>query len=359
MSRLLSGETSIVVGGCAANCVSLALELRRQGVQIELLSPVLEKQFEISTSSSSRGDLFMTLTKSLENISITFLPPLFCRAAKRVVVYPRCAIQRHKCQRGFKKYGETYRQKVLFIAGLPKSGTTWLENMLSSFQGFGNLLIPDVAKFELATGGSHNYDLPRDMFSRFKNMLVVTKMHVPGSEHNVEVLRKAGVKYVIMYRDLRDVAVSHYYYVKQTPWHPVYPFYRKFNLEQALKYFADNALNDFAGWIRLWDKNRDIRMSIVITYEQLLTDTFAAVTKVAKHFELDSSSATISKIVKANTFEKLSGGRRRGKTNSKSFFRSGTSGNWKKHFAPELKNLYKEKIGDFLIDYGYEKDKSW
>ncbi len=32
----------------------------------------------------------------------------------------------------------------------------------------------------------------------------------------------ADVKYVIMYRDLRDVAVSHYYYAKQTPWHPEY-----------------------------------------------------------------------------------------------------------------------------------------
>ncbi len=301
----------------------------------------------------------MTLTKSLENISRTFLPPLFCRVAKRVVVYPRYAVKRYKCQRGFKKYRETYRQKVLFIAGLPKSGTTWLENMLSSFHGFSNLLIPDVAKFELATGGSHNYSLPRDMFSRFKNMLVVTKMHVHGSEHNVEVLRKAGVKYVIMYRDLRDVAVSHYYYVKQTPWHPEYPVYASLTLQEGLGEFAQNKLSDFTGWVRSWHVYRDPEMSIIVRYEDMLDNTLDIVTKVAEHFELDSRRETIQRIVTANSFERLSRGRKRGDTDYKSFFRSGTSGNWKRYLTPEINELYKDIIGDFLIEFGYEKDNSW
>lgn len=40
LPRLLPGESGVVVGGCATNCISLALELRRQGVQIELLAAV-------------------------------------------------------------------------------------------------------------------------------------------------------------------------------------------------------------------------------------------------------------------------------------------------------------------------------
>ena len=288
-----------------------------------------------------------------------YIPPRLWQIAKNKLARARYLRQRFLCKQAFKLYASQYPQKVFFIAGLPKSGTTWLEKMICTYPGINNILIPEATHHELKNMGSHHYDLPDDFLKHFNNMLVLTKMHIPGTKHNVEILRDTGIKYVVLYRDLRDVAVSHYYYVRQTPWHPEYPFYRKFNLEQALKYFADNALNDFAEWIRLWDKNRDIRMSIAVTYEEMIADTFAAVTKVAKHFELDSSPATISKIIEANTFEKLSGGRRRGKTNSKSFFRSGTSGNWKKQFAPELKNLYKEKIGDFLIDYGYEKDKSW
>jgi len=46
LPRLLPGESGILVGGCATNCVSLALELRRQGVQIELLAPVPKERLE-------------------------------------------------------------------------------------------------------------------------------------------------------------------------------------------------------------------------------------------------------------------------------------------------------------------------
>jgi len=43
MPRLPLTESGVVVGGCATNCVSLALELKRQGHQIEILAPVPKK----------------------------------------------------------------------------------------------------------------------------------------------------------------------------------------------------------------------------------------------------------------------------------------------------------------------------
>jgi len=44
--RLPIGKSGILVGSCAANCVCLAHELRRQGVQIEIISPVLKENWE-------------------------------------------------------------------------------------------------------------------------------------------------------------------------------------------------------------------------------------------------------------------------------------------------------------------------
>lgn len=40
LPRLAPTESGVVVGGCAANCVGLALELKRQGVDIDLLAPI-------------------------------------------------------------------------------------------------------------------------------------------------------------------------------------------------------------------------------------------------------------------------------------------------------------------------------
>src|SRR5690606_39580963 len=63
-----------------------------------------------------------------------------------------------------------------------------------------DLLIPDVARWELAEGGSHDYDLPEDTFARLEGMLVVMKMHVHGSPWNVELLRRFRVPYVVLHQ---------------------------------------------------------------------------------------------------------------------------------------------------------------
>jgi len=44
LPRLHLGPGGVVVGGCAGNCTSLALELKRQGVQIELLAPMPQEE---------------------------------------------------------------------------------------------------------------------------------------------------------------------------------------------------------------------------------------------------------------------------------------------------------------------------
>jgi hypothetical protein len=40
-------------------------------------------------------------------------------------------------------------------------------------------------------------------------------------------------------------------------------------------------------------------------------------------------------------------------------FRSGKTGEWKKHFTKEHKRIFKEVAGDLLVSLGYEKDSDW
>lgn len=295
--------------------------------------------------------------KPIQSLAMS-LPPSAARVAKRIGVYPRYRNQLRLCREGYAQYGKRYPQTTLFIAGLPKSGTTWLERMVSSYPGFHEILIPDVAKYELETGGSHDYELPSDIFSRFDQMLVLTKMHVHGSENNVRLLHEANVNYVVLYRDLRDVAISHFHYVRQTPWHPEYPLYIGLSLHEGLALFAERTLEPFAQWVYSWHDRRDTKRSIMTSYEALLSDPVGVMTQVATLFELDNSPETVQSIVDKHSFKRLSGGRQRGESDKNSFFRKGVAGDWVNHFTPELKALYKEKIGRFLIDFGYEEHLS-
>lgn len=299
------------------------------------------------------------MRKTTERLAKLYLPPPLARLGKRLATYPRYWAQVRACRMGFERFGGLYPQQVLFVAGLPKSGTTWLMRMLCSYPGFHELLVPEATAYEMAVGRSHDYEMPEDMFSRFDEMLVVARMHVPGSPNNAKMLLESGIKYVVLYRDLRDVAVSHYFYVRQTPWHPECPTYRTLSPEEGLKVIADKTLATFVDWVQSWKQNADPELGLSVRYEDLLTDSTSTLTQIARHFELDSSPEVVREIIEDHSFTRLSGGRGRGEEETGSFFRKGIVGDWRNYFTPAVTELYKERIGQFLIENGYEKDLSW
>ncbi len=58
-------------------------------------------------------------------------------------------------------------------------------------------------------------------------------------------------------------------------------------------------------------------------------------------------------------FSKISGGRKEGSEDTKSHYRKGQTGDWKNHFYPELKDIFKKRYSSLLIELGYEKDENW
>ena len=115
-------------------------------------------------------------TKTFESIARK-LPPSIARFGKRFAVHLRGRKQAQECRQGYREFGNRYPQPILFIAGLPKSGSTWIEKMVSSYDGYHEYLLPAIARHELKTGGSHDFEMPSNMFDNLSNMLVLTKMH--------------------------------------------------------------------------------------------------------------------------------------------------------------------------------------
>jgi hypothetical protein len=294
--------------------------------------------------------------KHLQN-HITSENALFLK--RNIVSYPRYLFQMRKAKKGFQRFGNLYDNNILFIAGLPKSGTSWLKKMLTCYPGYQEVMLPEANVYEIDNAESHSFELPSDTFSRFKKRLVVLKLHSCGSKHNLDVLTASNIQFVVIYRDLRDVAVSYCFYVRQTPWHPEYKLYNKLSIQEGLRLFADNMLCDYLDWIESWEKTSDSPLSLVLSYENLLSSPHEQLSKIANHFGLDSSLSKIEEIVSANSFLTLSSGREQGQENNSSFFRKGVAGDWVNHFTPELKELYKKLIGHFLVTHHYEENFSW
>ena len=266
---------------------------------------------------------------------------------------PRYWYQRFLGRFGYLRHGSRHEQNLLFVAGLPKSGTSWVEGMLESFAGFQNIMPPSVVFHELRAGGSHGFDLTQDLFSSLQKGLHVLKLHAHGSNRNAGLLRELGLRYAVVYRDPRDVAVSHYFYVRRTPWHPEHADYRDLSVQEGIDHFADTLLSPFNLWVEAWHEHADEELARFVRYEDLLDDALRELTALVEHFGIGTASSEIERVQKAHSFERASGGRERGESDEDSFVRKGVEGDWRNWFTDEQAARYREEAGGALRAGGY------
>ncbi|MEA2493347.1 MAG: hypothetical protein QOJ29_1258 [Thermoleophilaceae bacterium] len=248
-------------------------------------------------------------------------------------------------------------QPVLFVVGLPKSGTTWLTQLLEELPRYRRRPFRDPDHCLL------NHDVcdalveyfPRDLYSVFKT-------HTQPTPENIRVIESHGLPAVVMHRDLRDQCVSRYYHVLQDPTHRHHELYEQLPKDEGMLHSIDATLEIYVPWVEGWVEHlahsghpyKELR------YEDLRRDPVPVFRDVAAFYGIDLSdaeAATIVEHVKARTqFGKLSAG---GIATGKSTARKGSIGDWRNHFGPEHVERFKRGAGELLIRLGYETDDSW
>ncbi|MGC8856510.1 MAG: sulfotransferase domain-containing protein, partial [Anaerolineae bacterium] len=163
-----------------------------------------------------------------------------------------------------------------------------------------------------------------------------------------------------IFRDPRDVVVSHVFYVTEMEVRHVHHAYYKSlpDFEARLKVSIlgrpeagvefPNIAERFAPYLD-WLNQPQV---LTLHFEDLIQDRVRTLNRILDHFLariplrtprdliLDSLEASINP-TKSPTF------------------RSGKTGEWKKYFTPEHKTIFKDAAGDLLITLGYEKDNNW
>lgn len=254
---------------------------------------------------------------------------------------------------GYLRHGSRHDQNLVFVAGLPKSGTSWVEGMLASFAGFQKIMPPRAVIHEVRAGGSHGLELTEGLLAGLQRGLHVLKLHTHGSSKNAMLLRERGLRYAVVYRDPRDVAISHYFYVRRTPWHPEHVQYRDLSVQEGIDHFADTLLEPFAAWIEGWHEYADAELARFVRYEDLLSDALGELTKLVEHFGIGTDRSEIEQVQKVYSFERVSGGRERGQSDDESFVRKGVQGDWRNWFTNEQDARYREEAGGALQVGGY------
>jgi len=251
---------------------------------------------------------------------------------------------------------------VLLGISFPKSGTHLLDQILLGFSNvapFSKRLHSFYAEYEGESGKKRSPEQAVSWLNSLSSCDIASAHLFARPEAVARVCSPKFVPYFI-FRDPRDVAVSHVFYVTDMEarhvHHDYYQSLPDFNARLNVSIlgrpdldveFPDIAARfaPYLGWLE-----RD--EVLTIHFEDLINDRAAALTRIMDHLlarvPLHASRQLILDSLEASINP------RRSPT-----FRSGKTGEWKKHFTEGHKHLFKEVAGELLVKLGYEKNNNW
>lgn len=251
---------------------------------------------------------------------------------------------------------------ILLGISFPKSGTHLLDQILLGFSKvapFSTRLHSFYAEYDGESGRRRS--LPQTLaWLDSLRPLDVSSAHLFATPEAVKRVASAGFVPYFIYRDPRDVAVSHVFYVTEMePRHVHHEYYASLpDFDARLKTsimgrpgiameFPDIAgrFAPYMGWL-------DQPQVLKIKFEDLVNERGRTLGRILDHFlarvPLTAPRQQILECLESAINPKRS-----------PTFRSGKTGEWKKYFSPEHTALFKGVSGEMLVKLGYERDNNW
>lgn len=237
------------------------------------------------------------------------------------------------------------RTGVYAYYGDHRSGSTWIFNLLSAVCNVSGMRIIAFPQLE-----------GHDRKARY--LIVDTNaemVHVPAisAERAFHVIR-----------DPRDIVVSAYFSHKYS--HPEgdwliqqREFLRRAPLDEGIRASIDFRAAQFRR-LDMWDYSQPGVYEG--KFEHLIEYSLGEFTRIFKFLGIlpdPLTEAALVEILADHSFERLSGGRRRGLEDDHHHYRRGTPGDWQRYFSPANKEYFKRSYAPLLIKLGYEIDDAW
>ncbi|XP_065568027.1 sulfotransferase 1E1-like isoform X2 [Artemia franciscana] len=264
-----------------------------------------------------------------------------------------------------------FRPQDVVVASFPKSGTTWLEEIV--------FLIQTHLDFKLAASTILESRFPylEYPYPGLKSIAKqqggrMIKTHLPLSLLPDDLLQK-GTKVIYIMRNPKDVAVSYYHFFRLLSFVNYKGEFRDF-----LKSFMKNEVvytPYFPHVLEYWN-NRDNPNLLVVHFEEMKKDPETVVQKISNFLGKDLTYDEVRMIVEHTRFENMainpsvnySHWEDLGLVNKNEgkFFRKGAVGDWQNYFSEDLnrdfdswisQNLENTKLAFIFADTTEDKHK--
>lgn len=183
----------------------------------------------------------------------------------------------------------------VFLACAPKSGSTFLKNLLIDATKF-------LDVFSVYAGLQNEQDLDLPQLERFATQNTVTQQHCRATEANIHLMQAFGIRPVVLVRNIFDTAMSlrDFYddgfiystFFEREHWIALSP-------EEKIDLLIDYALPWYFQFLASWQRAvREGRLEVLwLTYEELTADPATTLFRVLGFYGMQARPEELRRIV--------------------------------------------------------------
>lgn len=257
-----------------------------------------------------------------------------------------------------------YPTNFIFIAGLPKSGTTLLEYILANVPGFVQLNKSYLRVYGCHDGMRHAHDVNEAMFKSIScSKYSFLKLHVHHSADTITILNKYNIRSTVLIRDIRDMMLSRYYHVRNDVQHWQHasvialPFNEGFEKSLLMPAPGEeiSPLQYYSAWILDWVRycKNNPNLAYLMCYEDLMSNTIPILKDWFHFYGMQFSTDELQKFFMAadrgtRRFSSLKAGLGvRGEVAST--FRKGKVGAWRSELTKEHHSIFEKYCSELNL----------
>ena len=184
-------------------------------------------------------------------------------------------------------------EKHIFIACLPKSGSTFLANVIAELTGFKFIQFQPIR-------GTNEHNIDQGVLFSNLNKNTVTQLHLKPSESNKKLLESHNIKVVYLYRGILDSLRSFHRHIlnENDQWFmfTATEDFETFSLEKQFDFIIDLILPWYINFLTSWEKelkNGSLHV-LPVDYYHFKTDNQQVIKEVLEFYDLNYTEEKIN-----------------------------------------------------------------